>query len=426
MTEENKAESKKEGGADQPAARKPYRRYRSSRWHKKPQKPASANPTTPDTTHKTETTESNSHTPRPQLPQAQPSTHEKQAAQSGSEAPTPSPPRKTHQRSGRYSSYRRRSGTSQPRVSPSFEAAEASLSKLEYGFTTAFIATEGALAEQFTGSLSTGLKGLKFPGIDASRMKKHLVQAIREKMDEQGKSKVVLGISGGLDSAVTAGIIIEALGRDKVNLVHCIEADRSSLLRSRADAVAQALRCPLEMTDLRPILKVVFVAKPNVTPAARKRRIARERMAALHDIAGAKDALVLGSLNKTKSILGFGTEHGDMAYVFNPLGDLYQSQVLDLARYLKIPRSILENVLRVYDPDGKLWDQDIERLWKELDYYLYQIVDVRISLAHLQKLGMQEEKLFWIYQRIRDSAFQRAQPPVIIAADVYIPRFGEL
>jgi NAD+ synthase len=433
MTEENKAQPQKDGDAERPAPRKNYRRYRSSRWHKKPaskegEKVDAAKPNAeipaPEGNAGVEKANSTSAS-KPPVSQAKP-VEESQAAKPSSAATPTSQPRGTQKRSGRYSSYNRRPRTEKPATTQSSAVSEANSAKLEFGFTTELITSEETLTKQFAGSLSTGMKGLKFPGIDPQHMKKHLIQSSKELLEAKGKTKVVVGISGGLDSAVVAGLMVEALGRDHVHLVHFIEVDHNAPIRTRADAVAHALRCPLEMIDLRSVLKGIFATKSNVLPLARKRRIARERMAALYDIADAKEAVVLGCLNKTKFILGYGIEHGDLAYVLNPLGDLYQSQVLEMARYLKVPRILLDNALRVYGLDGKRWEQNVERLWKELDYYLYQIIDVRISLAHLQKLGMQEEKLFWIYQRVRDSAHQRIHPPVVPAALGYIPRAGEL
>jgi len=319
------------------------------------------------------------------------------------------------------SSTQRRAIPSRPRAMPGDYSM-----RFNFDFTTALIHADADMVRRFTGNLSTGLKGLKFPGLNPQVARTYLIQFVREQVEQAGVKSVIMGISGGLDSAVVAYLLIEALGRASVHFVHFIETDRSSLIRARADLITRALRCHLEMYDLRPILKLVFSQNPKASLPARKKRIARERMAALFDLAENKNARVIGSVNKTKFLLGFGTEFGDLAFAFNPIGDLYQTQVLEMARYMNIPKIILENVLKAFGPDGHPWQQNIERMWKEIDYYLYQIVDARISLSHLQKLGMHEEKLFWIYRHIRESAFQRVLPPLADVASAYVPRAGEL
>jgi NAD+ synthase len=148
-------------------------------------------------------------------------------------------------------------------------------------------------------------------------------------------------------------------------------------------------------------------------------------MAALYELARNKGALVAGGVNKSKILLGIGTEHGDLAYQFNCLGDLYQCQVLEMARVYQLPTIIIDRLLKVQGPDGQTLIQAVERTIQELDYYLYQIMDARISLAHLQKLGLEEEKLLWIYRRLRTYAFHRALPPQAEVVSAYIPRAGE-
>lgn len=271
-----------------------------------------------------------------------------------------------------------------------------------------------------------GIKSLKFPGLDAGQVRSRLLTFIRETMEHAGQPKVVLGLSGGVDSAVVASLLVEALGRDRVCLVFFIEADKTGYERSRADLVARLLKCQLEIQDLRSSVKA-FGAKPGTSSDRSGRdRLARARMAALYTLAEARQALVAGSVNKTKRWLGAATPHGDLAYDFNPIGDLYQTQIAELARTLRVPKPVLERARTIPFGYQVGSHQKPEAAWREVDYYLYQMLDVKLSLSHLQKIGVNPEKLRWLYQRVRSSTGHRQTAPSADLQATYVPRAGGL
>jgi NAD+ synthase len=261
------------------------------------------------------------------------------------------------------------------------------------------------------------LRVLKFPGLDAGRTKRLLVQFLQEQREKTGLKKAVLGLSGGLDSSVAAALAVEAFGTDHVQLFFFIDGVQSDdAERERAALVASRLRRTLQVLDLRPQLDAFFRGEANVTAPRRRQRAVWEWMAALYDQAAQQTALVITTSNKTKRLLGHSADFGPSGYSVNLLGDVYQSQVRELARTVNVPGPVLEKHSAVP------LLQDLGLSLQEADGLLYQIVDVRVSLARLLDLGVDEEKLRRIYRRIKDSAFRRALTPVAEALAAYVPR----
>lgn len=262
------------------------------------------------------------------------------------------------------------------------------------------------------------IKTLKFPGLDSGQARQTLLQFIQEQVERAGVRNVILGLSGGLDSAVAANLLVESLGRERVHMIFCTEGERSNQDRGRAGLVARFLKCPLDIYDLRPVLQAGVPGWVQLPPPERQARAARLRAAYFYHQAGRLGGLVAGSVNKTKCWVGQLGRHAELSCDFNLLGDLYQSQVLELARALNVPRVVLDYAAH---PGG---GRPPIKAWKEIDYYLYQVIDARLSLAHLQRLGVHADKLRWVYHRIRESAGLRRTAPVADVQRAYVPRGG--
>jgi NAD+ synthase len=270
----------------------------------------------------------------------------------------------------------------------------------------------------------TAQKLLKFPGLDTGKARKVLLQFLRDEMERRGAQKIVVGVSGGMNSAVSAGLAVEALGRDHVTLIHLVEQDKGSQARSHADLVARCLQSPLEIMDQRSHLNMLPRHHDALLPH-QKNRLRRERAAALYEVCEAHPGQVLlGSLDKTQWLLGFGVEGGNLEYAFNPLGDLYHHQVRELARAMGVPREILDQDTKAELSNEIAADAKPGWTWEEMDYYLYQMVDAKIALSYLLFLGLDEEKLRWVYRRLRDTAHQRKMAPVADALSAYVQRSG--
>ncbi len=267
-----------------------------------------------------------------------------------------------------------------------------------------------------------GMRELKFPGLDTAQSRKSLVQYVREQMEHSGTKNVVLRLDGELNSSVVAGLLTEAMGSKHVHLAYFIQSDQNTMERSRAVLAARCLRCYLEIRDIRQPVEKALAGRGEVSETRRIKFTARERMANLYDFAETKEARVAGSLNKTEWLLGQGVLYGDLAHDFNLLGDLYRSQVLELAKALNVPKDILEKAKQTHLADMLPVQKPADLDWEEADYYLYQIVDIRLALSYVHALGADREKLGWIYRRLRDTAAKRQMPPVAEAVATYVPK----
>lgn len=262
---------------------------------------------------------------------------------------------------------------------------------------------------------SDAYRVMKFPGLDAGRAKRLLIQFLQEQREKTGLKKAVLGLSGGLDSSVSAALAVDALGAENV-LLYLVTDGHNQAERERAGLIAGRLRRSLEIRDIQPQINAFFSGQPQISPQRRRQLTIWELMAVLYDQAAAHSAMVITTCNKTKRLLGYGSDFGQNGYSVNLLGDLYQSQVRELARVLNLPGPVL-------DPNiTSLALSELGLTLQEADGFLYQIVDVRVSLARLLDLGVEEEKLRRIYRRIKDSAFRRALAPTAESQAVYVPR----
>jgi NAD+ synthase len=248
--------------------------------------------------------------------------------------------------------------------------------------------------------------------IDTGVVTRILVAFIREEVGKVGFDHVVVGLSGGVDSALAAAIATQALGPDHV--VPVLMPYRTSSPSSEADARAVCERLGLQpvLIDISPAIDAYFEQFPEADRARRGNKMARERMATLYDMSMAHRALVCGTSNKTELLLGYGTVYGDMAHALNPLGDLYKTQVFALARALELPSQVIEKA-----PSADLWEgqSDEDELgfqYAVVDVLLHHLVDERRTRPELRALGFTDDFVEAILRRVRDSQYKR-RPPLI-------------
>jgi NAD+ synthase len=249
--------------------------------------------------------------------------------------------------------------------------------------------------------------------IDTDLVERILVGFLRDEVHKVGFERVVLGLSGGVDSAVSAALAQRALGAE--NVVPIIMPYRTSNPQSEADAraVADSLGIKPEVVDISPQVDAYFEGSfPDADRARRGNKMARERMSILYDMSSKHSALVVGTSNKTELLLGYGTIHGDMAHALNPLGDLYKTQVWALARHMQLPSQVIEK-----PPSADLWEgqsdeQELGFQYAVVDVLLYYLVDARCTRAELRALGFEDAFIDEIGRRVRDSQYKR-RPPLI-------------
>ncbi len=248
--------------------------------------------------------------------------------------------------------------------------------------------------------------------VDCALVTEILTGFVREEVRKVGFERGVVGLSGGIDSALTLAVVCRALGPE--NALPVIMPYRASSPASERDArlvAAQLGTTPL-VVDISPQIDAYFDRYPDADRNRRGNKMARERMSILYDLSLARAALVVGTSNKTELLLGYGTIHGDMAHALNPLGDLYKTQIFALARHLGLPAAVIEKA-----PSADLWEgqSDEDELGFEyaaVDQLLHQMIDERRTRAELHGLGFDDAFVKQIQRRVRDSQYKR-RPPLI-------------
>ncbi|HEX3630461.1 MAG TPA: NAD+ synthase [Candidatus Dormibacteraeota bacterium] len=248
--------------------------------------------------------------------------------------------------------------------------------------------------------------------INPELVRRILIGFIRNEVRKVGFERVVLNLSGGVDSSLVAVLAAEALGPD--NVMALILPYKTSDPKSRSDAleVVQQLRVHHLEIDITPQIDVYFSRFPDADPVRRGNKMARERMAIAYDQSWAWRGLVLGTSNKTELLLGYGTIYGDMASAINPIGDLYKTQVWQLADAVGVPTAIVRKA-----PSADLWagqsdETELGYQYRIVDQLLYYLVDQRYSIAEVQALGFDPAFVEQIVRRIRDNQYKRRLPVI--------------
>lgn len=254
------------------------------------------------------------------------------------------------------------------------------------------------------------------PEIDAPSALEVITAFIRSQAEQTGFLRLVVGLSGGVDSATVAFLAARAIGAD--NLLAVRMPYRSSSGDSEADAmrVVTALGCRTERVDITPMVEPMLALVTGDDEATlRVRRgnvMARQRMIVLYDRSAAFDALVVGTSNKTEALLGYGTLHGDMASALAPIGDLYKSQLRAVATALGVPAEILAK-----PPSADLWpdqtdEAELGASYDDLDRILFALVDRRWSVERCVAAGLDADLVAWVAARVARNEFKRQTPPV--------------
>lgn len=239
-----------------------------------------------------------------------------------------------------------------------------------------------------------------------------LADFIRKETRKADRSRVVVGLSGGVDSAVAACLAARALGPRNVLCVLMPYRTSSRDSLTDAERVVRKLGAESVTVEITAMVDAYFSRHPDADPVRRGNKMARERMSILYDLSSVHAALVLGTSNKTELLLGYGTLHGDMACALNPLGDLFKTQVRQLAEHLEVPDSILNK-----PPSADLWpgqsdEGELGVSYETADRILHLLVDRRARRETIVASGFSTDLVDRLRERVRAFQFKR-RPPLI-------------
>ncbi len=249
--------------------------------------------------------------------------------------------------------------------------------------------------------------------IDTGAARRIIGEFIRAQLDQAGFERVLLGLSGGIDSALVAYLAAEAIGPQ--NVLAVLMPYRTSSPQSRGDAetVVADLGCPSEVVDISPIVDGYFDAsRADASPLRRGNFMARARMMVLYDHSVDWSGLVIGTSNKTEALIGYSTLWGDSASAFNPIGDLYKSQIRQVSAAIGVPEAIIAKA-----PSADLWpgqtdEEEVGFSYATVDRILFRLVDRRLSPEEIVADGFERALVERVDRMVAGSEFKRQVPPI--------------
>ncbi len=235
---------------------------------------------------------------------------------------------------------------------------------------------------------------------------------IRSEVTRVSMSHAVIALSGGLDSALSCVLAVEALGAENVLVVRMPYKASSKDSLDDAQLLIDQLGVLSKTIEITDMVEPLFMLDPQISKIRMGNIMARERMIVLYDQSEVFKGLVIGTSNKTEILLGYSTHYGDSASAMNPIGDLYKTQVRQLSRALNIPAPIIDK-----PPSADLWEGQTDEselgfTYEEVDKLLYLLVDQRYSPQEAVETGFDEKFVNAVTTRIRRNQFKRMQPPI--------------
>ena len=239
-----------------------------------------------------------------------------------------------------------------------------------------------------------------------------LTDFIRTEVQRAGFERAVVGVSGGIDSALSCVLAAKALGPENVLALFMPYATTASESQHHAEQIINASGVQSETLPITPMVDHLLADIPEEEKVRRGNIMARMRMVVLFDRSASIHGLVVGTGNKTEILLGYTTLYGDSACAINPIGDLYKTQVRQLARALEIPSEIIDK-----PPSADLWvgqtdEDELGFTYEEVDRLLVLMIDGRYDLDACVAAGFKREFVKAVLDRIRRNQFKRLMPPI--------------
>jgi NAD+ synthase len=248
--------------------------------------------------------------------------------------------------------------------------------------------------------------------INTALARRILVSFVRDEVRRTGYSRAVLNLSGGIDSALSCLLAAEALGPDNVLALRLPHAASSPESLAHAQLIIDQTGVQSETFEITEMVRPLLDSLPPDSQVRAGNAMARARMIVLYDRSVGFSGLPIGTGNKTEILLGYTTLYGDSAAAINPLGDLYKTQVRQLARDMAMPQPILDK-----PPSADLWlgqtdEGELGFTYAEVDRLLYLLVDGRYRPEECVAAGFDPEFVEAVIRRVRQNQFKRMMPIV--------------
>jgi NAD+ synthase len=239
-----------------------------------------------------------------------------------------------------------------------------------------------------------------------------LVRFLRDAILDNGFERAVIALSGGIDSALSAFLVAEAIGPENVLAIRMPYQSSAQSSLDDAQTIIEQLGLRSDTVDITPMVDPLFMRFPDITNVRRGNVMARQRMIVLFDQSAAFGGLVVGTSNKTETLLGYTTIFGDNAAAMQPLADLYKAQVRALARALGVPEPIVAKA-----PSADLWagqtdEGELGFTYDLADQVLYLLVDERYTVEEVAAEGFEVSFVQRVWDRVRGNHYKRTMPNV--------------
>ena len=235
---------------------------------------------------------------------------------------------------------------------------------------------------------------------------------LRTELNRMGFTRAVIGLSGGIDSALSCFLAAHALGPENVLAVRMPYKTSSADSLEHAQLVIDATGVQSLTVEISEMADALIGKFPDMDPVRKGNIMARCRMIVLYDQSNAFRGLVVGTGNKTEILLGYTTLFGDSACALNPLGDLYKTQVRQLSQAMGVPAPIIAK-----PPSADLWsgqtdEAELGFTYADVDRLLYLLVDQRYSPADCVEAGFPQAFVEAVVRRVQRNQFKRVLPPI--------------
>jgi NAD+ synthase len=249
--------------------------------------------------------------------------------------------------------------------------------------------------------------------INTEVARKIITGFIKSEITRVGYSRAVINLSGGLDSALSCALAVEALGPENVLALRLPYRTSSPDSLEHAQLMIDQFNVQSKTIEITDMVDPLIAQDPDMSNTRKGNIMARSRMIVLYDQSEAFKGLPIGTSNKTEILLGYSTMWGDMASAINPIGDLYKTQVRQLSRALSIPAPIVEK-----PPSADLWvgqtdESELGFTYEQVDKLLFLLVDQRYTAQDLIEEGFDEKFVNGVIARVRRFQFKRMMPPIV-------------